>query len=345
MQYPSLRYVPEHEDPSLTLETRDLCAKVIDNTGLLAPPVPPEAKAYFNPTFRFTPFTHHLGYHGVRTLYDKRERRNIVAGFVSWLNLQMVRIDGREADVRDERSAYGLGRGWPMRMERAGAGALLTIDPLPSLRMKYTLELQPAEPDGIDFKVRFEVLPRAESGGPGSPAPTTARLAGSWPCYMNAFDDVRLFYPRGSPEKWAWASIGEPPGIVIGETVGYTHEQTCFNVVEQAFPLAFGRIGSRALAIMFRDPRNSDPRNSDPRPGRRNSANVLGSASRIEFFTVNAGGHSYLSPVQNPAWDWWWGIDDAPFNTPVGYDGRLIYTPFVSEADLFARYEAFRAGD
>ena len=35
MRYDEIRYVPEREDPSITVETRDLAAKVIDNTGLL----------------------------------------------------------------------------------------------------------------------------------------------------------------------------------------------------------------------------------------------------------------------------------------------------------------------
>ena len=69
MQYEQLRYVPESEDPSLTIETDELVVKVIDNTGLLAPPS--AGKAYFNASHVFTPFVHHLGYHGIRTLYSK----------------------------------------------------------------------------------------------------------------------------------------------------------------------------------------------------------------------------------------------------------------------------------
>ena len=38
MQYDEIQYIPEEQDPSLTIETRDLVAKVIDNAGLsLAP--------------------------------------------------------------------------------------------------------------------------------------------------------------------------------------------------------------------------------------------------------------------------------------------------------------------
>ncbi|MCX5662405.1 MAG: hypothetical protein NTW19_22220 [Planctomycetota bacterium] len=38
------------------------------------------------------------------------------------------------------------------------------------------------------------------------------------------------------------------------------------------------------------------------------------------------------------------GPADAPFDTSVGHDGRLIYTPYASDAAVFKRYEAFREG-
>ncbi|MCE9591026.1 MAG: hypothetical protein K8S99_10920 [Planctomycetes bacterium] len=305
MQYPQIAYVPEGEDPSITIRTRDLTAKIIDNTGLLAPPVPPGHKAYFNPTFRHTPFTHHLGYHGIRTFYDNAERRNIVAAFVSWLNLQGVQFAGITNDPVDERSIYGFGRGWPIRMERAGEGVRLTIDPMPVTQFRYTLELQPAEPDGIDFSFQF-VFGRRPDKGP-------SRFVATWPCYMNAYDDVRLFYPRGTADRWEWATLGEKPDIIIGETVGYEHKQNAYTVEQQAFPLAYGLIGDRTLAIMFDDP-------------------------AVEFFCVNSGGHAYHSAVQNPAWDWKWTADDYPLDTPMGFSGRLIYTPSGPGEKLVERY-------
>jgi hypothetical protein len=304
VRYAQIEYVPEEQDPSLTIETRDLVARVIDNTGLLAPPS--QAPSYFNETFRFTPFTHHLGYHGIRTFYHRRERRNVVVPFVSWLNLQCIRLEGVEADPVDERAAYGVGRGWPLRMERAGAGALIRLDPLPAMQMRYSLELQPAEPDGIDFRVRFE-LGRRPASGP-------CRLYASWPCYVNAYDDVRLFYPRGpSADQWEWSAIGEKPDIVIGEPVCYRHEQRSFLAEQQALPVGYGRIGRYALILMFSDP-------------------------RVNLFLVNAGGHLFLSPVQNPAFDFCWSLEDYPLRRPVGFDGRLVYTRFRGAADVLRRY-------
>ena len=310
MRYESLRYLPEQDDPSLTIETTNLVVKVIDNTGLLAPPVPPDDKAYFNTTFRYTPFSHHLGYHGIRTFYDKQERRNLVVPFISWLNLQNFELSGIPNDPVDERAAYGIGRGWPIRLERKGKGAVLTLDPLPQTQFRYTLELQPAEPDGIDFSCRFEFQRHPESG--------PAQLKASWPCYMNGYDDVRLFYPRGkSSTDWQWASLGEKPKIIIGEPVGYQHDQTYYRVDEQAFPLAYGQIGQHALAIMFDDP-------------------------RVKFFCVNAGGHHFCSAIQNPAWDWSWSVSDYPVNQPIGFNGRLVYTRFESADQILERYAQWR---
>ncbi len=127
MRYDQIRYVTEEQDPSLTIETRDLVAKVIDNTGLLAPPR--EAASYFQAAGRFGEFTHHLGYHGIRTLYDKAERRNLVVPFVSWLNLQRVSLNGIENDPVDERAWAGTARGWPVRMEAVGRGARILLGP------------------------------------------------------------------------------------------------------------------------------------------------------------------------------------------------------------------------
>ena len=117
MQYEQLRYVPESEDPSLTIETDELVVKVIDNTGLLAPPA--AGKAYFNASHVFTPFVHHLGYHGIRTLYSKKEKRNLVIPFASWLNLQGANLEGLETDPVDERAYAGVGRGWPLKLQNS----------------------------------------------------------------------------------------------------------------------------------------------------------------------------------------------------------------------------------
>jgi len=155
MQYEQLKYVREEQDPSLTIETERLVVKVIDNTGLRGRTC--RSQPYFRQSHVFTPFTHHLGYHGIRTLYDKAEKRNLVVPFVSWLNLQAASLAGIDPDPVDERACYGMGRGWPIRMEKKGNGAILRLDPMPSMQMRYSLELAPAEPDGIDFSIRFEL--------------------------------------------------------------------------------------------------------------------------------------------------------------------------------------------
>jgi len=307
VQYDAIRYVPEGEDPSLSLETKNLVAKIIDNTGLLLERNV-DSKSYFG---RYgvnspLPFSHHLGYHGIRTLYDKQEKRNLVIPGASWLNLQGVRLAGIENDPVDERAWAGAARGWPMRIERAGAGARLTLDPMPKTQFGYTIEFQPSEPDALDFSIRF-VFKRKPTDAP-------ARFTGSWPCYVNAYDDVRFFYPKGSwPDDWTWASLGEKPDIIIGEPVGYKHQQTGYTAQEQAVPIGYGRIGEMVLILMFNDP-------------------------RVTFFVVNAGGHLSFSPVQNPAWDFRWVLDDYPLGEPVGFDGRLVYTRFESQEAVVARY-------
>lgn len=310
MQYDEIQYVPEHQDPSLTIETRDLVAKVIDNTGLsLAANT--DIKSHFGRygTNSPVPYSHHLGYHGLRAVYDKKERRNLVVPLASWLNLQGVRLTGIENDPVDERAWAGVGRGWPMRLEPRGRGAMICLDPMPKTQFRYTIEFQPAEPDGIDFLIRF-VFHTRPAAGPG-------HFRASWPCYMNAYDDVRFFYPKGSADRWDWSHLGEKPDIVIGEPVAYAHQQTRCRVEQQALPVGFGRIGDRALTLMFDDP-------------------------SVQFFMVNAGGHFPISPVQNPAWDFGWQIEDYPLNVPVGFRGRLTYAPFRGEDQILCRYQDWR---
>jgi len=311
MQYEEIAYVHECQDPSLTIETRNLVAKVIDNTGLSLP-ANADTKSYFGGygTNSLLPCSHHLGYHGLRTLYDKEERRNLVIPLASWFNLQGVNLAGIENDPVDERAWAGVGRGWPMRLVPRGPGALISLDPMPKTQFRYTIEFQPAEPDGIDFTIRFTFHKKPHAGQVGFRA--------TWPCYMNAYDDVRFFYPRGrSQDLWEWTPLGEKPDIVIGEPVGYEHQQTCYRVEDQALPVGFGQIGSRALTLMFDDP-------------------------SVKFFVINAGGHTPTSPVQNPAWDFEWQVDDYPLNQPIGFRGRLIYGAFEGEQHIAQRYHDWK---
>ncbi len=307
MQYEQIKYLPDSEDPSITLETQNLVAKVIDNTGL-SQQRDETVESYFG---RYgvnspLPISHHLGYHGIRCLYDKEERRNLVIALGSWMNLQGAHLEGIENDPVDERSWAGVARGWPVRLEQRGDGVAVVLDALPSTQFEYSIEFQPAEPNAIDFEMRFVFHRKPESG------PVCFRA--SWPCYMNAYDDVRFFYPKGEgPDDWEWCSLGEKPDIVIGDPVGYEHEQTPYYVAQQAVPVGYGLIGERALALMFDDP-------------------------TVKFFVVNAGGHLSTSPVQNPAWDFEWTLEDYPLDTPVGFKGRLIYAKFEGAEQILRRY-------
>jgi hypothetical protein len=252
------------------------------------------------------PFSHHLGYHGIRTFYNKTEKRNLVVPFASWLNLQTASFDGIKNDPIDERAWAGMGRGWPIKMARKDKGVVLRLDPLPQAQLSYSIDFQPAEPDGIDFSVQFEFGRRPDAGA--------AKFLATWPCYMNAYDDVRFFYPRGtSPREFEWVALGEKPDIVLGDLVGYAHKQTSFQVQQQALPVGYGLIGERALIIMFSDP-------------------------ALQFFVVNTGGHFGFMPVQNPAWDFSYELKDYPLNRPVKFSGRIIYTRFTGPEQVLSRY-------
>jgi hypothetical protein len=309
MQYDEIRYLPESEDPSLTLETEHLVAKIIDNSGLLAEG--DYRSLRFNSNHHWTAYTHHLGYHGIRTLYDKHEKRNLVVPFASWLNLQGFFVPGLELDPIDERSAWGTGRGWPLRMEAKEQGALLTLDPLPLAQVKYTLEIQPGGPDALDFSVRFTLNKTPEARRPD--------MGASWPCYSNNFDNVQFVIPQGaSPEEWEWTPVGQAPDIIRGETVGYQHPQESFFPESQVHPVGYCRVVDRAIIIMLSDP-------------------------RAQLFVVNMGGHFAPSTVHNPALDFSWGREDYPLGQEIGFDGRIIYTDFQSEDHVWGRYEEWVA--
>lgn len=307
MFYPELDYLLESEDPSVTIETERLVAKVIDNSGLRRQ----DSKPYFGRQV-FGAFTHHFGYHGIRTLYDKAERRNVVAPFVSILNWQIARFAGIELDPVDDRAAHGIPRGWPLTLRTSDQGASLQLDPMPSTQFAYRLAIRPASdgsPDALDFSIRFVFGKRPDAGTP--------KFSSSWACYLSGYDSVAMHYPRkrrdGAVE---WASVGELPDLVVGEPVGYVHNQTVFQPNDAALPLAYVRIGERAFVLMLSDP-------------------------AVKPFVVNSGGHLFSSPVQNPALDFAWEIADYPLGESVGFSGRLLYTQFTSDEQILRRYEQF----
>jgi len=298
--YAQIRWIDEREDPSLTVETDELVARVIDNTGLR-----PRPGAWWMEQN----YSHHLGYHGIRALWNRDERRNIVAPFFSWLSLQGLQVEHLELDPVDSRARAGVGRGWPMTLKREDGGALLQIPRRPVSGIEYDLRITPSGPDSLDFSVRFTLHKKG-----GSPA----KLRASWPCYMSTFDEVALYYPVGDPKRPRWESFGQREPFVLGEPVNYVHSQQEFRPARApAFPAVFGQIGSRVLAIMVSDP-------------------------RVEFFLVNAGGHIAYLPVQNPAWDFSLTVPDYEPGRPVGFRGRILYKTWEGEKEITRRYHAWR---
>lgn len=314
MRYPELRYVPEPEDPSIELETRDLVIKIIDNTGLQCDFVAPHEGAYIGRKHQMVPISHHLGYHGVRTFYNKQERRNIVAPFVSWLNLQGFSLTDANGeaiplDPVDEQARRGIGRGWPVELTTEGEEVVLRIGPMPESGLAYTMAIRPHEPDGIDYRVEF--LLTKDLGGP-------VRLSASWPCYMSTFHEVELHYPQGADgTPWTWATMGEHKGWILGETVGFDWSQEGYDPEDLAAPMAYGRIGSRALLLAFDD-------------------------DEVVPFVANGGGHFQFSTVENPAWDFRRTWRNMVPEHPVGFRGRIAYFDFQSADEIATRYRAFR---
>jgi len=80
------------------------------------------------------------------------------------LNLQGVSYEGIENDPVDQRAWAGVASGWPMRMKQQGAGVVLELDAMPETQFRYTIEFQPAEPDGIAFSIRFTFLKKPAAG-------------------------------------------------------------------------------------------------------------------------------------------------------------------------------------
>jgi len=298
-RYDSIRWVEERDDPSVTLDTGELVVRVIDNTGLRSTPGKhPMEHA----------FTHHLGYHGIRALWRKDERRNIVMPFVSWLNLQNLSVEGLQLDPVDDRALFGVGRGWPVKMARQGESVQLTIPQMPLSGVEYALRIGPLHGDSLDFDVRFTLHKKKCS---------RAAFRASWPCYMSTYDEVELYIPTTNPERPDWQRIGEKEPVVIGDPVNYSYSQRTFEAPPAAIPLAYGRIGSRVLAIMVSRP-------------------------EVAFFLVNAGGHLSFLPVQNPAWDLSFQLPDYEPDRPFGFRGRIVYKAWEGPEDVLARYRQFK---
>lgn len=300
-QYDSIRWVDETQDPSITLETRKLVAKIIDNTGLRVHPNPD------NPAYQGdVGFSHYLGYHAIRAFWRKDDRRNIVDPFASWLNLQGLKVEGLQLDPVDSRALYGIGRGWPMRLEREGRGAVLTTPTMPVSGIKYTFRIEPTGEDSLDFEMSFLLQKKNKA---------KAAFYAEWACYMSTYDEVALYAPVGSPEKPDWKPFGEKPSCIIGEAVNYHHIQRVFRPPSPvALPLTYGRIGTRVWAMMVNRP-------------------------EVGFFVVNAGGHRGYSPVQNPAWDLEFKLPDYEPGKPFGFRGSLFYKNWEGSEEILERYD------
>jgi hypothetical protein len=305
-QYDTLRWVSETEDPSVTLETKEIVAKIIDNTGLHVADRPG------NPKFGEPEpgFSHYLGYHAIRALWRKDERRNIVAPFASWLNLQSLQVEGLELDPVDSRSRYGVGRGWPMHMEREGQGVSLKTPIMPVSGVAYTFKVKPAGADGLDFEMSFTLHKKNKK---------KAAFYAEWACYMSTYDEVQLYSPSGNAASPAWEGFGEKEPFIVGEAVNYVHSQRQFRPAKPpAFPAVYGRIGPRVLALMASRP-------------------------EVNFFVMSAGGHRAYYPVQNPAWDLEFKLPDYEPDKPFGFRGRLIYKNSASAEEILARYKKWAA--
>ncbi len=309
MKYAEIKEVAEEDDPSVTLETRDLVAKVIDNTGLVLPPNPESQDwAARYGLHKPLPFSRRVGNHGIRTFYHKQERRNVVAPLACWLNFQNVSLQGIENDAVDDRVWAGTPRGWPLRIEARAGGARLVLDPLPQTQFSYVLDVAPAEPDALDFTIELTFHRLPERGRP--------IFRGAWSCYMNSLDDVRLFYPKGTVQRWEWGAVGEKADFIPGETVGYSHQQAVYFAEQQALPLGYMQVGPYAVALMFDN-------------------------SAVRLFVVNAGGHLFFNPLHNPAFDFEWVIEDYPVEEPVRLAGRIVYAKFQDANEVLERYSAW----
>jgi hypothetical protein len=132
---------------------------------------------------------------------------------------------------------------------------------------------------------------------------------------MSTYDEVQLHAPLGTMDNPRWQAFGDVEPFLLGDPVNYVHSQRLFRCPEPvAFPAAYGRIGSRVLAIMLSRP-------------------------EARFFVVNAGGHVSYLPVQNPARDFELRLPDYEPGRPFGLRGRLIYKPWEGAEEIVARYK------
>lgn len=299
-QYERLRWMDEREDPSATIETEELVAKVIDNTGLRPRP---------GSWWMEQNYSHHLGYHGIRALWRKDEKRNVVSPFFSWLSLQGLRVDGLDLDPVDWRARAGVGRGWPMQLDRQAEEVVLRIPRMPVSGIAYELRVGPASSDSIDFAIRFTLHEKRKE---------KATFSASWACYMSTYDEVQLHAPTGSGLRPSWEAFGETETWVLGDPVNYQHSQRRFAPqTPPAFPAVYGRIGSNVLAIMASRP-------------------------EVSFFLFNAGGHIAYLPVQNPAWDFSLYLPDYEPSVPFGFRGRLTYKAWAGADEITDRYREWQ---
>ncbi len=194
--------------------------------------------------------------------------------------------------------------------------------------------------EGIGAVERFEVVVPCYLDYTVRLSPGGERLWWNTASYMNAPEDpaVYLINVAGEwmrhydPEHGSAASVlpegMEPPVLATVENARYAHGTNSFADAvsdlrfDPARALFYGRIdGGMVLVYMFE--RGSEV---------------------IPYMSPSGGGSDPETGRSCPAWDFRYCLEGLTPGEEVVLRTRLIYKPFVSEEDVLAEYESWKAG-
>ena len=63
----------------------------------------------------------------------------------------------------------------------------------------------------------------------------------------------------------------------------------------------------------------------------------------IPYMSPTGGGYSHEFKRNNPAWDYRYILRDLPVGQRIRIRSRLVYRPFVSNADVLKEYDTWAA--
>lgn len=261
---------------------------------------------------------HRAGYNGIGALLHKNLPDSIFVPFYAGFNLEHI-FSGDNMAQKFEPRVH------PMKLLQTGENSVeLHQSPTPLSKFESWTRFTLQPPHAIDVEFRCQAHP-GDFFAHGY-------IGLFWASYINAPEDKHIHfwgYSNDNPEpRWISAysethgdksthlSAADPHELFFAENFGTQFLARDCSEYRFLKPFYYGRFRDMVIIYMFNNDRD------------------------IRFSQSPTGGGP-----QNPAWDFQFIIEPFEFNRIYSFKSRIVYKPFVSEADVMGEFERWMRED